>query len=316
MPRRLTIYTHPAFQEHRTPADHPERPARVAAIEQALREAGLDRHPEVAWVTPEPASEVHLRRVHTTEYLESLASAGVEGLRALDPDTYIGPRSLEAAKLASGAACAGVDAVLAGHSSSALILGRPPGHHALADRAMGFCLLNHAAVAAAHALTQGLSRVAVLDWDVHHGNGTEAIFYEDPRVFYCSIHRDPFWPGTGRAYRRGAGAGEGFNLNVPLSEDATADDVRGAFLDAIQQVRAAHQPELIVLSAGFDWHREDPLGQGSLEDSDFAAMTRDLRAVFTHDGLAKGIVSILEGGYRLDALARSVVAHAQALVEA
>jgi acetoin utilization deacetylase AcuC-like enzyme len=260
-------------------------------------------------VSPREATHQQLARVHGAEYLRQIGeTAGVS--MALDADTYTSPDSFEVARLAAGAAIDGVERVLAGSHRRAMALVRPPGHHAERDRAMGFCLYNNAAVAAAHATAVGIERVAIVDFDVHHGNGTQHIFEQNPQVLYVSTHQYPFYPGTGAADEIGTGPGSGFTVNVPLEAGAVDEDYQVAFADIVLPVLSQFRPGLVIVSAGFDAHRDDELGGMQLTTAAYGAMMSGLRAVAEEycDGR---IVVVTEGGYDLPALAdclRTVVA--------
>ena len=300
----MHVYSDPALERHvngLSGVEVPRRfPAAVAGIEEAER-AGLP----VERLPCGPAGEDALVRVHAGGYVERLRALSDAGGGYLDPDTALGPGSFEVAALASGAACAAVESSLAGESSFAVV--RPPGHHAGADYAMGFCLFNHAAVAAAHARSLGVGRVAVLDWDVHHGNGTQDVFYGDEAVLYLSVHRSPFYPGTGEAGEVGDGAGLGYTVNVPLPGRSGEDVYRAAFAGVLVPVLREYGPGLLIVSAGYDAHAADPLGGMGLEADSFARFAALLCAVCREVG-APPPAFVLEGGYDLDALARSVAA--------
>jgi len=300
----LHVYSDPAFERHvneLSGVEVPRRfPAAVAGIEEAER-AGLP----VERLPCEPAGEDALLRVHTHEYVGRLRELSGAGGGHLDPDTALGPGSFEVAALVSGAACAAVDSALAGEAAFAV--GRPPGHHAGAGYAMGFCLFNHVAVAAAHARSLGVGRVVVLDWDVHHGNGTQDVFYADGEVLYLSVHRSPFYPGTGEAEEVGENEGLGFNVNVPLPGRSGEDVYAAAFAGVLVPVLREYEPGLLIVSAGYDAHASDPLGGMGLEADSFARFAALLSATCRETG-APSPAFVLEGGYDLDALARSVAA--------
>lgn len=304
----LTLFSHPACAGHDTGPGHPESAERLRAVERALaapRFAALDRR------TAPRAARSQLERVHTPAAVERvLAAVPDEGYAHIDGDTVVSPGSGEAALRAAGAACAAVDAVLGGAARRAFCAVRPPGHHAEPDRAMGFCLFNNAAVGAAHALAaHGLQRVAVLDFDVHHGNGTQAAFAKEARVLFVSSHQSPLYPGTGAASETGVGN----IVNMPLAAGTEGAGFRAAWDGAFDRVESFH-PELIVVSAGFDAHRRDPLAGLALVEEDFAWITRRIAGVA--DGSCAGrVVSTLEGGYDLNALAASAAAHVAALME-
>jgi acetoin utilization deacetylase AcuC-like enzyme len=291
---------------------HPESPERLVAIGHSLRAAGMFDDRRV--LTPEPATLDAVLAVHAPHVVDLVQRAAHQGGAWLDPDTYVSPDSYEVALLAAGGACRAVDAVLSGEAARAFAFVRPPGHHAEPNRSMGFCLFNNIAVAAEHALnSHGLERVAVVDWDVHHGNGTQAAFYNRPDVLFISLHQYPFYPGSGAAAERGAGAGEGYTINIPLP--AGSDDAAYAtrFSDTVIPALEAFAPDLILVSAGFDAHTDDPLAMMRVSTAAFANWARQIKAVAT---LCDGrLALILEGGYNQRALGESVVAVLQALDE-
>ena len=284
------------FGDHETPTGHPEQPARAMVM---TRVADRWRSGGGRVVEPTPVDTVTLARVHEAAYLEEIAS--VSGRRVqLDADTYASPDTEIVARLAAGAAVAGVGYALEQHSP-AMAFVRPPGHHAERDRAMGFCLYNNVAVAAAHALSRGLERVVVIDYDVHHGNGIQSIFYDDPRVLYISTHQYPFYPGTGAASEIGNGAGAGFTFNIPLEAGAGDADLDLMFRRLVLPVTMAFQPQLVIVSAGFDAHVDDPLGGMHMTVDGYGTLTRLIyRLALEHcDGR---VVIVTEGGYHLPAL--------------
>jgi acetoin utilization deacetylase AcuC-like enzyme len=301
---------HPVFLDHLTPPGHVERPDRLRTIMDALDK------PEFAALKRIPAPNAEVEDVlyaHTASHVERIRLAVPStGFATIDADTFLSPESFTAAMHAVGAACAAVDEVIARRAKNAFCAVRPPGHHAEPDVAMGFCLFNNAAIAARHAQRRhGLGPVAIVDWDVHHGNGTQAIFWEDPKVFFASTHQMPLYPGTGAPSERGVGN----ILNVPLAAGTDGAAFRAIFAAQVLPAIDNFAPELIVISAGFDAHRNDPLGGLRLEASDFAWATRELMALA--DKHAGGrIVSTLEGGYDLAALAESTAAHVAALMQA
>lgn len=306
------LYLDDRMLRHET-GRHPENPRRLQAIASALRESGLlERCQRPAWP---PATRDQQLAVHTAEYLQQLADCAAGGGGQIEQDTVMSADSYDVAQLASGAACDAVDRVLGGEDTRAFCAIRPPGHHALRAAAMGFCLLNHVALAAHHARKQHqLNRILIVDWDVHHGNGTQAIFWEDPHVGFFSIHRWPFYPGTGAASETGDGPGADATLNVPVEFGTSRSAYHRMFRTALQRFADHVQPELILLSAGFDAHRADPVGSLGLETEDFSELTRQvLEVADTH---AKGrVVSLLEGGYHPRALGESVVAHLETLLD-
>jgi acetoin utilization deacetylase AcuC-like enzyme len=289
------------FAEHQTPPGHPERPER-AEVMDAVADRWRERGIEI--VAPRAATREQLARVHDPDYIRRISETALKS-QQLDMDTYTSPESYEIALLAAGAAIDGVERVMAESHRAAVAMVRPPGHHAERARAMGFCLFNNVAVAAAHARAQGAARVAIVDYDVHHGNGTQHIFETDPNVLYVSTHQYPYYPGTGAADEIGRQAGLGFTVNVPLEVGAVDDDYRIAFSAIVLPVLRQFEPDVILVSAGLDAHERDPLGGMRVTTAAFAAMTLELRAVA--DECCRGrIVSITEGGYDLQALGASL----------
>ncbi len=286
------------FDLHAPVAYHPERPERLVAA----RAAAAALEPKVAWqrVPAREATADEIARVHDAAYTTQLeALRGQESY--LDPDTYVVPGSVAAARLAAGGVISLVDALLEGRATRGLALVRPPGHHARPGQAMGFCLLNNVAIAAAHARARGISRVAVIDWDVHHGNGTQEMFYSDPAVLYASTHQYPFYPGSGAVNEIGEGDGRGATVNVPLSAGGGDAIYRGAFERVLLPVLDEFAPELVLISAGFDPAERDPLAQMDVSDDAFGWMARALGAIA--DKHAKGrALLVLEGGYDLPSL--------------
>ncbi|MGK4002817.1 histone deacetylase [Sorangium sp. So ce1036] len=302
---RLYVVDDALFEQHRARGAHPERPERLEAARRAIARcaaSGLS----LERVASRDATPDELARAHVPRYLESLDRLSGH-YAALDPDTYVVPRSVDAAKRGAGAAVALVESLLAGPGRLGAALLRPPGHHATRDTGMGFCLLNNVAVAARAALSRGLSRVAVIDFDVHHGNGTQDIFWDDPRVLFCSLHQWPFYPGTGAADEIGGGEGTGYTLNVPLSDGATDAVYEAAFDEIVLPVLDEYAPELILVSAGFDAHERDPMAAMKLSRWAYAAMGRRLAAMAA--AKAGGRLGVLlEGGYDLSALENSLAA--------
>ncbi|MEK7732565.1 MAG: histone deacetylase, partial [Planctomycetota bacterium] len=295
------------FQRHLTGPGHPERPQRLARIQALLDERRLTEACRTIDVSP--ADMKWVRAVHADEYLERLRRACADGSSFIDvPDSAICPESLEIAMLAAGGVVNAVDEVMSGRVNNAFCAVRPPGHHAEHHVSMGFCLLNNVAIAARHLLNDHrLSRVLILDWDVHHGNGTQHIFEEDPRVLYISLHGHPgiVYPGTGYAHERGKGAGEGFTINVPILPPGREEVWRRAFGDPILPAIAKFDPQFVLISAGFDAHRLDPLAPLELETDSYEWMTDELVDVAKRHCGGR-LVSVLEGGYHLDALADCV----------
>ncbi len=298
--------SHPLCLKHEMGADHPECPARIHVIEDQLIASGL--MPFLAHFDAPQVTREQLQRVHAEAYIASVFEQSPRsGLIYLDGDTAMNPYSLEAALHAAGAAVQAVDLVMAGQAENAFCNIRPPGHHAGRDSAAGFCIFNNVAVAAAHALEQyGLQRVAIADFDVHHGNGTEDIFHNDPRVMLCSTFRHPYYPYCG------AGSGNEHIINVPLAAGASGEDFRAAVTQNWLPALETFQPQLLFISAGFDAHREDDMGGLALREADYVWVTEQLKALAArHAG--RRIVSVLEGGYALNALGRSAAAHIRVL---
>ena len=303
----LRLYTHPACLQHDPGPGHAEQPARLRAVLQALDH---DRHAALDRIEAPRATREQLLRVHSSEHVDRiLAGAPQQGTEWLDADTAMSPGSTEAALRAAGAMVAAVDAVLSGATRHAFCAVRPPGHHATRDQAMGFCLFNNIAVGAAHALAvHGLKRVAIADFDVHHGNGTQAIFEREPRVLFTSSHQSPLYPGSGREDERGVGN----IVNGTLSPGAGSHEFRELWDGVLLPRLHAFKPQLVLVSAGFDAHRNDPLADIRLGQEDYAWITERLAALAgTHAG--GRLISTLEGGYDLVALAACVSAHAAAL---
>jgi acetoin utilization deacetylase AcuC-like enzyme len=306
----VALFTHPAALDHDTGEFHPECPDRVRYVLRALEApefSNLLR--EIAPLAPIEA----LKAAHAADHVDRILAMHPEpgAMQAIDADTVVSHGSVEAARRAAGAACAAVDAVMEGWANAAFVAMRPPGHHAEAGQAMGFCLFNNAAIAAYHARARwGLKRIAVVDFDVHHGNGTQDIFFNDPDLFYASSHQHPCYPGTGLPHERGIA---GNILNMQLAPGSRGEDFREAWAQGILPALDEFKPELLIISAGFDAHAADPLAQLRLTVADFTWITEELLALA--DRVCPGrVVSLLEGGYDLDALAASAAAHVRALM--
>ena len=303
-----------ASLEHRTPHGHPERRERFEAVTDALARSGLETRMQA--VQSDPAELATLRLCHGERYI-ALAQREITGGRRLlsTGDTHVSAGSLGAAVAAVGAVCRAVDAVADGETEQAFCALRPPGHHARPNQGMGFCVFNNVAIAARHAIRRrGFERVLIADWDVHHGNGTQDIFYEDPDVLFFSTHQSPWYPGTGAASETGEGPGRGTTINCPFPAQSGRREILGAFRDRLRPAAEEFRPDLVMVSAGFDSRLGDPLGRFRLVDDDFREMTMLLRDVA--DRHAQGrLVSTLEGGYSLDGLAAGVESHVAALLE-
>jgi len=289
------------FVEHQTPPGHPEGPERAEVMEAVARR-WRNRGGEV--VAPRQATHEQLARVHDVDYLRRISETAGRAV-ALDQDTYTSPESHEIALLAAGAAIDAIERAMRGSHQTALALVRPPGHHAECDRAMGFCLYNNVAVAAAHARTIGRGRVAIVDFDVHHGNGTQHRFEDDPAVMYVSIHQWPYYPGTGASDETGVGQGKGFTVNLPLEAGAADADYRLLFEEVVVPVLRQFKPDVLLVSAGFDAHERDPLASMRLTTASFGAMTSELRRV-AEECCNGRMALVTEGGYDLRALAASL----------
>ena len=307
------IVHHPVFEKHDTGFGHPERPERYRIVIDALQ-GDDDLWKGVVEVEAAEAKRSDIQACHTPQHFKHVEEAVREGRGYLDADTMVSGDSLEAALRGAGASCQAVDLIMEGAAKNAFVPVRPPGHHATPDRAMGFCLFNNAGVAARYAQKRykEIDQVAILDWDVHHGNGTQGIFYDDPSIFYFSMHQYPWYPGTGSRGETGQGRGQGYTLNVPLKAATPTGDQRRAFDSAIEEIASKFTPDLVIISAGFDAHADDPLGQLLLTDADFVQMTRVVKE-WAGESCGGRIISCMEGGYNLDTLGETVRAHVREL---
>ncbi len=307
------LYYNPRFLDHQTGA-HPERPERLTAVARHLERTGLDvRCQRPIW---EPASDERLARVHEPAYVRELEAFERAGGGRVEVDTVVQANSVSVARLAAGAVCDAIERVVQGADQNGLCLVRPPGHHALRSSAMGFCLFNSVAVGARLAIEElGLDRVLIVDWDVHHGNGTQDEFYADGQVGFLSIHRWPFYPGTGDSDETGTAAGLGTTMNLPTAFGTTRSEYLALFRSAIEKLADRIRPQLVLLSAGFDSHRDDPVGSLGLETEDFSELTRIVLDVAKVHAAGR-VVSVLEGGYNPSILAGCVELHLRELLGA
>lgn len=307
------LVTDPIYLRHRDEnGRHPECPERLQSVLALLDEKKI--RAELVPVRARPAEDEFVVTCHSFSHLERIRAAGARSPCYLDADTFVNPATMEAAFMACGGVMAGVDAVANSECDNVFCAVRPPGHHAESDRAMGFCLMNNIAVGARYAQqVHGLKKIFILDWDVHHGNGTQEIFYEDDTIFYFSLHQYPLYPGTGRREETGKGKGQGFTCNVPLRAGSGDDEYQQVFRTEFQDSINTFQPDMIMISAGFDAHGDDPLTQMNVSSDGFAELTRHVKDAAGRYCNGR-IVSVLEGGYDLKALADSVCAHIQVLM--
>jgi len=306
------LVAEPTYREHLTGPGHPERPARYDAVMNGI--AAVAPADSLSRIEPRPATHDEVGLCHTRQYIETVQSDVGAGRYCLSTgDTDICDRSLEVALTAAGGALSAVDAVLSGAVKNAFCVLRPPGHHATVDQGMGFCIFNNAAIAARYAQkTAAVERVLIADWDVHHGNGTQWIFYDDPSVFYFSTHQWPLYPGTGMASDVGTGAGKGTTLNCPFGAGAGSSEIVGAFRSKLIPAMRKYNPQFVIISAGFDSEAGDPLGGFSLVERDFVELTEIMLEIAGEHAEGR-LISVLEGGYRLDGLSAMAGAHVGAM---
>lgn len=309
---KTAIVHHPIYKKHDTGFGHPETSSRYEVIMKALRESPVFGN--LLEILADRASQSIIQAVHTKDHFRHVEHVVAEGLGYLDEDTVVSMHSFDAALYAAGGVCNAIDAVMLGEVQNAFVAARPPGHHATAHNAMGFCLFNNVAVGARYAQSryEQIEKVAIIDWDVHHGNGTQAIFYDDPTVFFFSIHQYPWYPGTGSRGETGYGRGKGLTLNIPVRAGTPAKEHRQMFDAAISEISSKFNPDLIIISAGFDAHSADPLGQLKLEDADFVQMTKVIKQ-WAEQACQGRVVSVLEGGYNLKTLGDTVRQHVEEL---
>lgn len=311
-PARTGLIYHPDYLRHLTGHGHPESPERLTAIINRLEETGLLK--ELTLIEPISAREEDILLIHSREHFDTIKNAWDNGYTALTPDTPISEESFRIAMLAAGGVLTGIDKIMAGEIDNCMALVRPPGHHATPDNAMGFCLFNNIAIGARYLQKRhNIEKILIVDWDLHHGNGTQEAFYEDPSVLYFSTHQYPHYPGTGSIHEKGEGNGKGFTINIPMRAGTPPEEFMNKFRDSLYDRALEFSPDFILVSAGFDAHRDDPLGELLLTDESYGEMTRIVLDIANRccDGR---VLSALEGGYNLNALARSVEAHLRAMM--
>lgn len=306
---KTALIHHPIYQKHETGFGHPETPKRYEVVMNALKN-DKDLWNSLTEIQPGQASKGVVQAAHTPLHFKKIERAFSEGVEYIDADTVVSMQSFDAALFGAGGVCRAVDEVMSGSAKNAFVAVRPPGHHATAENAMGFCLFNNAAVAARYAQNRykEIERVAIIDWDVHHGNGTQGIFFDDPTVFFFSMHQYPWYPGTGSRGETGFGRGLGYTMNVPVRARTEAREQKRMFENALENINKNFKPDLIIISAGFDAHLTDPLGQLRLEDADFILMTKTVKQ-WANETCGGRVVSALEGGYNLETLGETVKNH-------
>lgn len=300
---KTNLFYHPIFLEHQTGYGHPESPERIPAIFNLLKQ----KEPEIDKIVIQPrqASEEEISLVHTPSYIEKVKAVSERGGGYLDMDTHLSQKSYEAALFAAGAALSALERVFSGQADNAFCVVRPPGHHALEDQGMGFCLFDNLAIGARFAQkNMGVKKILIIDWDVHHGNGLSDTFYDDPTVLYISLHQYPHYPGTGWVTEIGTGEGVGYNINFPFPAGTSGPSYHRAFDEVIVPLAQAYKPDLLMIAAGFDAHYYDPISSINLTAEDYASMTEKIKKI--SDNLCLGrIIASLEGGYGLSSLAKS-----------